>query len=84
MDNYLTIIIKDYESKNVEIKKYDRVRDLRKKEKGYGIYPNSFAYSWIKKIWQKYEYLGFYGFTMKLNKNTAISTLAGKPISEKG
>ncbi len=34
----------------------------------YRQYPNSFAYSWLKKIWQKYEYLGFYGFTLKPNK----------------
>jgi GT2 family glycosyltransferase len=39
MDNYLPILIRDYESNNVELKKnYDRIRELRKKEKGDGIY----------------------------------------------
>jgi len=33
----------------------------------YRQYPNNFQHIWLKKIWAKYEYLGFYGFTLKPN-----------------
>ncbi len=33
----------------------------------YYQYPNHFLYSWLKPIWEKYEYLGFYAFALKPN-----------------
>jgi hypothetical protein len=33
----------------------------------YRQYPDHFMYRWLRPLWEKYEYIGFYGFTLKPN-----------------